>query len=114
LRRRLVAAEAELIKAGGAATEIDHHEKEGRERIQPKMGAEPGKPDWQDQSLGRGLAKQSAQAHHKTNAAKSERSSVDQDAAEGCAMEQKRQCGNDEKDGDSGENDGERHRLTHL
>ena len=113
LRRRLVAAEAERIKARGGAAEIDHHEKERRERVQAEMGAEPGKPDRQDRSLGRGLTKQSCEPGHETDAAKGERSSVDEGATECASCSEKRQGrqGNEGRDGD--EDDGERHRLAH-
>jgi hypothetical protein len=91
LRRRLVAAEAKCIKARRAPTEIDHHEKECRERVQAEMGAEPGKPDRQDRSLGRSLPKQSCEPGRKTDAAKGKRSPVDQGATECPSCREKRQ-----------------------
>src|SRR6185436_1034324 len=39
---------AEGEQARGGAAEIDHHEKEGRQGVEPEMRAQPGQADRQD------------------------------------------------------------------
>ena len=114
LRRRFVPAVAERVKARRAPAEIDHREEEGRERVETEMRADPGKAERQGQGLCRCLPDQRAEADEKAHASDRERCPIDQVAAEGRAVEQKRKRRNDEKDGDSGKDDGERHRLARL
>ena len=45
--RLFVAAVAEAVEAGGGAAEIDDDEEEGRERVEPEMGADPGQAERQ-------------------------------------------------------------------
>ena len=68
LRRRLVPAEAERVEARRGAAEIDHDEKERRERVEAEMRAEPGQAERQDQGLGRCLPEQRAEANDEAHA----------------------------------------------
>ena len=54
-RRLLVPAIAEPVQARRRAAEIDHHEKERRQCVEPKMRAEPGHADRERQRLAAGI-----------------------------------------------------------
>ena len=106
--------EAERVEARRAPADIDHHEEERRERVETEMCAYPGKAERQGQGLCRCLSNQRAEANDEAHASDGERCPIDQVAAECRAVEQKRKRRNDEKDGDGGKDDGERHRLARL
>ena len=114
LRRRFMPPEAERVEARRAPADIDHHEEERRERVETEMRADPGKAERQGQGLCRCLSDQRAETNEKAHASDRERYPIDQVAAEGRGMEHKRKRGNDEKEGDGGKDDGERHRLARL
>ena len=114
LRRRFMPPEAERVKARRAPADIDHHEEERRECVETEMRADPGKAERQGQGLCRRQPDQRVEADHKSHGSDRQRCAIDQVAAEGRAVKQKRKRRNDEKDGDSGKDDGERHRLVRL
>jgi len=113
LRRRFMPPEAERVEARRTPADIDHHEEERRERVETEMRADPGKTERQGQGLCR-CCPSSAPRPRKGHASDRERYPIDQVAAEGRGMEHKRKRGNDEKEGDGGKDDGERHRLARL
>ena len=78
------------------------------------MRADPGQAERQGQGLGRCLSNQRAEADDEAHACDGERCPIDEVAAESRAVERQRQRRNDEEDGDSGKDDGERHRLARL
>ena len=92
LRRVFMAAIAERIEAGERAAEIDHHQEERRQRVEPEMRAEPWQADRQHQALDRGaIADQGAQGTKAGRAAQQQRPAIDHGIADPPARQHHRQ-----------------------
>ena len=76
-RRRFVPAVAQAVGAGRGTTEVDHHEEECGERVEPEMGADPGQAERQDDRRGITSRDETGQGHHQPERGQGEARSVD-------------------------------------
>ncbi len=109
LRRVLMPAIAERVEARHRGPEIDHHQEEGGQRIEPEMCADPRQAHRQDQGLGGRLAEKSGERGGERASGDRKRAPIDENAAEGGSVQRERKRREHDQNGDQGENDGKGH-----
>ena len=78
VRRRIVAAVAETVKAGRRTPQIDDNKEERRQRIHAEMRAKPWQSDWQHQIAGRSsMAEQRPHGADQCNGGQRQRGTID-------------------------------------
>ena len=108
-RRAFMAAITDAIQARGAAAEIDHDQKEGRERVDAEMRADPRQPDRKRHHVRRAAGnkmKKHAQAGHRGNR---EAEQIDRRRPRRDATGHNGDCRNDKEPGHAQETDNGRH-----